>query len=57
MYVYEILKATVSSQRDDPFIKNMLINFKIASDSPALAIEKQPYNEKSQLKGIGSFKI
>lgn len=57
LYVYSILKGTISSQRDDPFVKNMLINFKVASDSPALAIEKQPYKEKSELKGIRSFKI
>ena len=40
LYVYAMLKSTLSSQRDDPFIKNMLINFKIAMDSPALEIEK-----------------
>jgi hypothetical protein len=40
LYVYAMLKSTLSSQRDDPFIKSMLINFKIAMDSPALEIEK-----------------
>jgi len=30
LYVYAILKSTLSSQRDDPFIKNMLLNFKVA---------------------------
>ena len=38
LYVYAILKSTVSSQRDDPFIKNMMLNFKVANDSPALDI-------------------
>lgn len=33
------MKATLSSQRDDPFIKNMMINFKVAYDSPAIKIE------------------
>lgn len=57
LYVYSILKATVSSQRDDPFIKNMLINFKVAVDSPALEIEKQTCRDKRQMKGLASFKI
>ena len=30
LYVYAILRSTLSSQRDDPFIKNMLLNFKVA---------------------------
>ena len=38
LYVFSILKSMVSSQRDDPFIKNMMLNFKVASDSPALEI-------------------
>lgn len=27
LYVYALLKSTLSSQRNDPFVKNMLINF------------------------------
>jgi hypothetical protein len=57
LYVYSILKATVSSQRDDPFIKNMMLNFKVATDSPALEIYKQPVKDKKDMKGIRSFKI
>ena len=57
LYVYAILRSTLSSQRDDPFIKKMLINFKISSDSPALEIEKQNNKEKSHLPGIEHFKI
>lgn len=57
LYVYSIFKATVSSQRDDPFIKNMLINFKIASDSPALELDKSNHKEKSDLPGIEGFKF
>ena len=38
LYVYAVLKSTLSSQRDDPFIKNMLLNFKVQTDSPALEI-------------------
>lgn len=57
LYIYSILKATVSSQRDDPFIKNMMLNFKVAMDSPALVIEKQPFKDKKDLKGIRAFKI
>lgn len=36
LYSYSMLKATLSSERDDPFIKNMLLNFRVAQDSPAL---------------------
>ena len=57
LYVYAVLRSTLSSQRDDPFIKNMLLNFKVASDSPALEITKQPHKEKSELQGIKHFKM
>ena len=57
LYVYAMLKSTLSSQRDDPFIKSMLINFKISMDSPALEIEKQNNKEKSHLPGVEHFKI
>jgi len=35
----------------------MLINFKVASDSPALEVEKQQFTERSSLQGINAFKI
>jgi len=57
LYVFSVLRSTLSSQRDDPFIKNMLLNFKVASDSPALEIEKQRHKEKKDLQGIRSFKM
>jgi hypothetical protein len=49
LYVYSVLKSVVSSQRDDPFVKNMMLNFKVASDSPALTIYKQPVKDKKDL--------
>ena len=57
LYVFAVLKSTVSSQRDDPFIKNMLLNFKVHADSPALEIEKQNYVEARNLQGIKAFKM
>ena len=57
LYVYAVLKSTLASQRDDPFIKNMLLNFKVHADSPALDIEKQHYVEAGQLQGIKAFKM
>lgn len=57
LYVFAILRSTLSSQRDDPFIKNMLLNFKIAMDSPALEIEKQRHKERKDLAGIEAFKM
>jgi len=38
LYVFALMKACLSSQRYDPFVKNMLINFNIALDSPALEV-------------------
>jgi len=40
LFVFAILRSTLSSQRDDPFIKNMLLNFKVNMDSPALEVER-----------------
>jgi hypothetical protein len=57
LFVYAILRSTLSSQRDDPFIKNMLLNFKISMDSPALSIEPQRIIEKHELQGVSEFKI
>ena len=57
LYVFSILQSTLSCQRDDPLIKNMLLNFKIAMESPALEIEKQPSKEKKDLPGVEHFKI
>jgi hypothetical protein len=52
------MKSTISSQKDDPYIKNMMNNFKVAYDSPALLIEPQPNKEKRDLHpGIYAFKI
>lgn len=39
LYVFALMKATIESQKDDPYIKNMMINFKVAYDSPAIRIE------------------
>ena len=39
LYIFAIMKSTLSSQRQDPFIKNLLMQFRVALDSPALLIE------------------
>jgi hypothetical protein len=58
LFVFCIFKATLESQKRDPFIKNLLINAKIALDSPALTLTKQPYIEKQQLQpGILEFRM
>lgn len=59
LYVYSLMKATLASQRNDPFIKNMLINFKIDVDSKALEIEKQPLKLKGENlhPGIMAFRF
>jgi hypothetical protein len=40
LYIFSILKSMLSSQRNDPFIRNMFFNFRIANDSPALEVFK-----------------
>lgn len=58
LYVFALMKSTIFSQRDDPYIKNMMINYKIAYDSPAIYIEPQPSKEKRDLHpGIYAFRI
>lgn len=58
LYSYSILRALVSSERNDPFIKNMMINFRVTSDSPALEIYKQPKRDKNELhNGIMQFRM
>lgn len=47
LYVYSLMKSALSSQRNDPFVKNMLLNFSISMDSAALEIEKQTALVKS----------
>lgn len=52
------MKATLSSQRNDPFVKNMLINFHVSMDSPALVIEKQEFKVKENLHpGVMAFRF
>ena len=57
LYVYAVFRSKLSTQCDDSFIKNMLLNFKVKQDSPALEIDKQRYKEKKDLQGIIAFKI
>ena len=47
----------LSSQRNDPFIRNMFFNFRIANDSPALEVFKQRVISKQDLPGISQFKM
>lgn len=57
-YVFSILKSTLSSQRSDPFVKNMLNNFHIDPQTPALQIEMLPVMHKMDLHpGILEFKF
>jgi hypothetical protein len=40
LYVFAVLKATLSSQRHDPFIKGLLLRYRVPLDSPALTYFK-----------------
>jgi len=57
LFIFAILKSMLSSQRNDPFIRNMFFNFRIACDSPALELRKQPIVVKADLPGISQFKM
>jgi hypothetical protein len=57
LYVFSILKATVSSQRNDPFIKGLLQKFKVPIDSPALSYFKPHRKEKIHLAGIEEYNM
>ena len=57
LFVFAILKATLYSQRNDPFIKSLLRKYKIPLDSPALTYFKPHHKEKSHLSGIETFNI
>jgi hypothetical protein len=49
LFVFAILKATLYSQRTDPFIKGLLLKYKIPLDSKALTYFKPQHKEKSHL--------
>jgi hypothetical protein len=49
LYVFAVLKATLSSQKLDPFIKGLLRKYKIPLETPALGYYKPEHKEKSHL--------
>lgn len=58
LFVFAIMKSTLSSQRDDPFVKKMLLDYKIAIDSPALDIKIENNSvEKDELDDCDKFNM
>jgi len=57
LFVFAILKATLYSQKTDPFIKGLLLKYKVPLDSKALTYFKPHHKEKSHLQGIENFNI
>lgn len=57
LYVFSILKSTLSSQRHDPFIKELLLKYKVSLDSPALTYSKTQHREKADLDGIQDYNM
>lgn len=57
LYVFAVLKSTLSSQRTDPFIKGLLLKYKVSPDSPALGYFKPQHREKSHLQGISDYNM
>ena len=57
LYVFAILKSTLYSQRNDPFIKGMLLKYKVPISSPALYYFSAQHKEKIHLKGIEEFNM
>ena len=57
LYIFAVLKATLASQRNDPFIRGLLLKYKVPPDSPALTYFKPQHKEKRHLKGIEEFNM
>ena len=55
LYVFAVLKSVLSSQRNDPFIKALLLKHGITMDSVALDFFKTGSVEKSSLQNISEF--
>ena len=56
--MFSLLKSALASQRQDPFVKNMLINFRVDSDSPALEVKMSAFKVKEDLhEGIYAFRF
>jgi hypothetical protein len=57
LFVFAIMKSTLQSQMNDPFIKGMLFKYKIPLDSPALGYFKPSHKEKIHLDGIQDYQM
>ena len=57
LYIFAILKSTISSQRKDPWVRKLLKTFKIDEDSPALDYPKTDHKEKEHLPGIEEYNM
>lgn len=57
LYVFAVLKSTLSSQRTDPFIKGLLLKYKVPLNSPALSYFNPKHKEKRHLTGIEDYNM
>jgi hypothetical protein len=57
LFVFAMLKATLSSQKHDPAVKKLLFKYKVPLDSPALTYYWPQHREKSHLSGIEHFNL
>jgi len=57
LYVFAIFKSVLYSQRKDPFIKGLLYNFKIPTESTALRAYQTKWWEKPELQGVPEFDL
>jgi len=55
--VFAILKSTLSSQRNDPFLKGLLLKYKIPLETPALSYFQPKNMEKKDLQGIRDYNM
>ena len=57
LFVFAILKATLYSQKHDPFIKGLLVEYKVPLDSKALTYFRPANKEKTHLPGIEEYNM
>jgi hypothetical protein len=57
LYVFAVLKSALSSQRNDPFIKGLLMKYRVPASSPALTYFKPQHREKSHLRGLQDYNM
>ena len=57
LFVFSVLKSVLSSQKSDPFLKGLLLKYKVPLNSPALSYFKPKNMEKKDLEGVEHYNM